>query len=754
MWEGGEAHLAPAVLLILAFGAGLATGLLHYEVPALVLLIPLIVFSWSRQPVLAHAGLVLALGTLSGALTRSRNEAECTRLLPAGRIELSVRLKEAVGEAGGPGPVAAVAAGCLGEVPARWPAGEAGRPGDVWRVEGKWVPPAAGPGSRRGVLVIAQATLVDSNPGMAERLRGALVATTATLYGDRAPLVDALILNRKGSLDPHLSEAYARSGLVHILSISGFHVGLIAGWLYLLSRMLRLRRSRAMLVSAGLSTLYVAFLGWPAPATRAAALVVLLAVCRWRQRQVEPNSLLAITCLAVLLIDPTAVFDLGAWLSASALWGATTFSRWTDRALGSRAGWRTLGSSVGATLATAPFTAAALGSVALIGIVLNFAAIPLAAIAVPGVLASVVLHPILPGVASALAAGSGAGLSLLDGIALLGAKVPAGNVVQPIALASGLPWLLVLGFALWSLGSRNTLRVALLRWSWALALVTWASLGWVMVPAGRDKGSALTLHFLRVGQGDGAAIRTPGGHWVLVDAGPRFEGSDAGKRVVVPFLRRQGVRRLSAVVVSHVHADHLGGVPAVLERFPADVVIEPGDLSDDPRYLEFLSMLEAGGTRWHPGRQGDRFELDSVSFTVLHPDTTWTEWGGDLNEDSIVLLVRYRDFTALFTGDAGERAEPLLIARSGEVDLLKVGHHGSRTATTEEFLGRIAARAAVISVGTNTYGHPSAAATGRLRAHGIPVWRTDQDGEVTVTTDGATMTVCASRGCSELQTGP
>jgi competence protein ComEC len=229
---------------------------------------------------------------------------------------------------------------------------------------------------------------------------------------------------------------------------------------------------------------------------------------------------------------------------------------------------------------------------------------------------------------------------------------------------------------------------------------------------------------------------------------------DAGKRVVVPFLRRQGVRRLSAVVVSHLHADHLGGVPAVLERFPADVVIEPGDLSDDPRYLEFLSSLEATGTRWHPGRPGDRFTLDSVEFTVLHPDTTWAEWGNDLNEDSIVLLVRYRDFAALFTGDAGERAEPRFAGRSGPVDLLKVGHHGSRTATSDHLLERLTPRAAVISVGTNTYGHPSRAATGRLQAHGVALWRTDLDGPITVATDGRTMSICGNRDCRDLPVTP
>ena len=215
-------------------------------------------------------------------------------------------------------------------------------------------------------------------------------------------MVDALILGRRGGIDRALQDRFAQSGLVHLLSISGFHVGVITGWVFLLCRMLRLGRGRALALAAGASVAYVAFLGWPAPATRAAALAVLLAVSRVRQRQVETNSLLSATCLCVLLVDPWAVLDLGAWLSAAALWGATTFSQWTDRTLGETAWWRTLGSSVGATLATAPITATMLGAVAVIGIVLNFLAIPLAAVAVPGVLASLLVFPLSAGVAGSL----------------------------------------------------------------------------------------------------------------------------------------------------------------------------------------------------------------------------------------------------------------------------------------------------------------------------------------------------------------
>ncbi|MEO8201258.1 MAG: DNA internalization-related competence protein ComEC/Rec2, partial [Gemmatimonadota bacterium] len=686
----------PPIIIAGAFGAGLATGLLHFEVPALAFLAPVVVLLYSRYRMAAFAGTVMALGIASGMLGRLNALEGCAQRLPPAILSLSVRLAEPPAPESGLVVLTPINASCHGSITGRWPEDLPAASGQLWKVEARWLPPEESGTGRKGVMIVSSGTLIHAKPSWVHRLRGGIIATTGKLYGKRAPLVDALILNRRGSMDPQLTDAYARSGLVHILSISGFHVGLIAAWLYLLARLLRLSRSSAMLVAAATSVLYVAFLGWPAPATRAAGLVMLLAICRVRQRQVEPDALLAVTCLLVLLLDPAAIFDLGAWLSASALWGATHFSRWSDRALGSATGWRMLSSSLGATLATAPFTAGALGSVALIGVVLNFAAIPLAAIAVPGVLASVALYQVSPHLASALAAGAGAGLNLLDGVAMLGSRVPGGSVVQAVGFSSSVPWLLVLCLVLWSMGRVNTLSVAGLRIGLGIAVAGWASLAIAVLPHDHDRDSVLTLHFLKVGQGDGAAIRTPGGHWILVDAGPKFEGSDAGQRVVVPFLRRQGVNRLSAVVISHVHADHLGGVPAVLERFPADIVIEPGDLSDDPRYLELLAQLEANNIPWHPGRPGDRFELDSVSFTLLHPDTTWNEWGADLNEDSVVLLVQYRDFQALFTGDAGFEAEPLLIKRLKPVDILKVGHHGSRTATSDAFLDRLRPKAAII----------------------------------------------------------
>jgi competence protein ComEC len=249
-----------------------------------------------------------------------------------------------------------------------------------------------------------------------------------------------------------------------------------------------------------------------------------------------------------------------------------------------------------------------------------------------------------------------------------------------------------------------------------------------------------------VGQGDGAVLRTPGDRWIVIDAGPAAERGDAGRRVVIPFLERRGVRTLAAIVVSHAHADHLGGVPALLGRFTVGVVAEPGGPVPDPAYAELLTALGRDGIAWHPARTGDGFTMDGVEFTVLHPATDWAGWGEDVNEDSVVLLVRYGDFEALFTGDAGFPAEAMLRGKVRWVDLLKVGHHGSRRSTGEELLDSLRPLVAVVSVGRNDYGHPSPETIARLESRRVRVLRTDRDGTVSVTTDGTTMTVSSRQG--------
>lgn len=743
-------RLRPPLLFTAGYGAGLATGLLHFGAPVGVGIAACLLGLLRQCRWATLIGAAVLFGRINAEIAWLRASVSCAARLPAGHIRLSVRLLEPADTSGGVIAVQPLSAGCGDPVMARWRVLRPIKAGLTVRITAEWIPRPGRAGQAAGTLVISAVHRVSGDPDLSGRLRTAISRASRTLYGARAPMVEALIVGRRGGIPRDLEDRFAQSGLVHLLSISGFHVGVITAWVVLLGRLLRLRRTRALVIAALASVFYVAFLGWPAPATRAAALAALLAWTRLRQRNIEGDALLSATCLCVLLVDPWSVLDLGAWLSAAALWGATRFSRWTDHALGPRPWWRTLGSSVGATLATAPVTAFALGTVAVVGVALNFIAIPLAALAVPGVLASLLVFPLSQRLAEGFSAGSGLALHLLELLATAGAAVPGGHIVTEPELRSTLPWIAMLGGSLWAFGRHTTWREAARRWSWMGVATLWGGVLWGWTPA--DRGSGLTLHFLDVGQGDGALLRTPAGHWMLIDAGPRSEHVDAGRRIVIPYLLRQGVRELAVAVVSHAHADHLGGLPSVLERFPARLVIEPGDPVADPLYYEFLDELASESIPWHAGRRGERFTVDSIGFTILHP-YEWNHWGEDLNEDSVVLLVEYGDFQAIFAGDAGFPAEAAMRSESRGIDLLKVGHHGSRWSTGDEWLDSLRPSAAVISVGSNNYGHPSPETLERLSHHQVATWRTDRDGSVTVRTDGHRMSIEARGHSAVYQLG-
>jgi len=690
-------------------------------------------------PLAGLAGLALALAA------RFHDAGSCAARLPAATLTLTVRLADP----GWAGTARArpIGASCHGMVWLRLEGAEDRPAGAVLRVGGRWMPRPSRWRPAGGTLVVRTQELVAHEPTPAERVRNAMMSASARLYGSRAPVVDALLLGGRGAMDPELKEDFARSGLVHLLSISGFHVGLLSSWVVLLAVACRMRRAPAHGLGAAVALAYVAFLGWPAPATRAAGLGALLALGIARQRAVRGTALLAATCLVVMLVDPWAVFDLGAWLSAGSLAGAAAATRWSDRAVGTGWGWRMLAASVGSMLAVAPLTAALLGAVAPVGILLNFAAIPLAAVAVPGVLASLLAALLMPPLSAPLAAGSGLALAGLEGTARLGAAIPGGHVVMEPAWQAALPWAAILVAALWGIHRGSTVPVALRRWGTAVALVVWVLAARAAAGGTADTPGGLSLHFLDVGQGDATVIRTPGGRWVLVDAGPADRRFDAGRRVVAPFLARERVRRLDVALVSHAHADHLGGLPAVLRRVPASVVLEPGMPSPEPGYGAFLDWMAAEGQPWRGVRRGEQFSVDGVRFAVLHPDTAWGGWGLDLNENSLVVRVEWGAFSLLLAGDAGFPAESLLAGRLGPVDLLKVGHHGSRHSTGDRLLAELAPRAAVISAGRgNRHGHPAPEALARLGAAGVRVFRTDRDGTVRVTVTPDVMTLRGASG--------
>jgi competence protein ComEC len=600
----------------------------------------------------------------------------------------------------------------------RWPQGHAARGGTTWVVAGRFLGDV-----NRGILVARRVRELDAVPHGRGALRDRIATRSRRLFGARAPLVDALVIARRAELDAELRERYTRSGLAHLLSISGLHVAFFAAWLNVV--LVRLQLGSRMRFAAGTLVMcgYVWLLGFPAPATRSAVMLALLDVAKLRQRVVAPRGLVALAALVVMLVDPWAVQSIGAWLSVAAVAAVIWAGRATERY---PKAVRLLAPAAAATLLTAPITAYAFGTVAPIGVLANLAAIPLAGLAVPGLMVALLIS------SSWLAAGAGLCLALLDLVAKVAAALPGGHVIMIAGWRAAATWTAVLVLAWWLWNSPRRRWLVAARLSFIGALVSWTTLFHAFPRL--SVCDCLTVHFLDVGQGDAVALRSPAGRWVLIDGGPRGPQGDAGRRVVVPFLRNHGATQLAAIVATHAHLDHFGGLPAVLDAFDPAFVLEPGQPVPDAGYLDFLGAVEADGAEWRPARRGDRLELDGVTIDVVSPDSSWVATQTDINEESVVVLVTYGTTRLLFAGDAGIATETHLAGRVGPVTLLKVGHHGSRGATSDRWLDELRPADAVISVGAkNRYGHPAPETLARLRAHDVTVLRTDERGTITLT---------------------
>ncbi len=726
----------PILYLAIAFGAGLCAGLRGSGEWGVVL--PVLVGAAlfvRRAPLGAALGIMLVAGAVWGAAALRERTSTCAGIWsgsteggltpgrrpgvnkPATRAVV-IQLTDPVAAAGGVTEGVVRAGRCGGTLTIRWPEGYGAHGGTTWVVAGRFLGDA-----NRGVLVARRARQLDPQPRGRGALRDRITERSRRLFGTRAPLVDALVIARRAELDAELRERYARSGLAHLLSISGLHVAFFAAWLNVLLVRLRLSGPTRFIAGTVVMLAYVWLLGFPAPATRSAAMLVLLDIAKLRQRVVAPRGFVALAALSVMLADPWSVQSTGAWLSVAAVAAVIWAGRATER---HPKIVRLLAPAAAATLVTAPITAYAFGTVAPIGVVANLLAIPLAGVAVPGLMMALLLS------SSWLAAGAGLCLALLDLVAKAAAALPGGHFIMIAGPRAAALWLGVLVVAWWLWRSPRRRWTIAARVSFTVALLSLTAL--FNAFSRLSDCQCLTVSFLDVGQGDAVALRSPAGRWILIDGGPRGPQGDAGRRVVVPFLRSHGATQLAAVVATHAHLDHFGGLSAVLDTFDPAFVLEPGEPVPDAGYLGFLGAVERDGAEWRAARRGDRLELDGVTLEVLSPDSAWASTQTDINEQSVVLLVTYGPTRLLLAGDAGMPTESHLAGQVGRVTLLKVGHHGSRWATSDRWLNELQPEDAVISVGAkNRYGHPAAEALARLRAHGVHVFRTDEQGTITLT---------------------
>lgn len=720
--------------------------------------------AWRREVRVAAITTAAAAGVAWGAAAAARAAHDCrSRWREGERVAVVVGLWDVATRGGASRATVWWPEECAGRLTVAWPSWV--EPPDAAAVVlGTWhrgaragAPWPVRPGLS-GRLVARRVRPLAQSPALRARLRLAAERQIARLFGPaRAPLAAALTVGTGDLLDAEVRQRFAHAGLAHILAISGLHVGILAAALLLVLRAARVGDAAARLASTALVAAYVGLLGWPPPAVRALGLIALWSWARVRQRPLVPFAPLAATALVVLVLDPFAVTEPGPWLSFAGAWGCVAAARAWAVLRGERSLPRdrrvaavlsVVAISGGATLSTAPISILAFGTMAPAALISNVLAVPLAGFVVPALALTLALAALLPAAAPLAAGAAAVGLDALDGIARLAGALPLATVPFERTLLAALV-LAAVGSVLLRpyprAGRRAALRALRGRCAVAAVLSCCAAVWWPLLPGGLPgyRPGWLALHFLSVGEGDAAAIVTPAGRWIVVDGGPRAPGFDAGASVVTPFLRRNGVRRIAMAVASHGDADHLGGMPVVVRTFRPELVLEPGQPRTSGIYRHFLAAAAQAGSRWRPARAGDRIELDGVALRVWHPDSAWMERQLAPNENSVVLTVDYGSFRAVFPGDAGlaMEAAPDIAGRIPAATVLKVAHHGSRSATGPAWLAAVAPRVCIVSVGPNRYGEPDPGVIAALARAGCDVFRTDVEGAVTVETDGRAVRV-------------
>lgn len=590
---------------------------------------------------------------------------------------------------------------------------------------------------------------VDRSPSAIDKIR-MYVRRSIIAHTDvtAQPVLNALLLGDRSQLDSDARDALARTGLMHLLAVSGLHVLLIGLAAYRLLKSILVRFSISWYtmewirvpLTVALLVLYAALTGMQPSSVRAVIMGSLFLAGTLAKRRPDSLNLLGVAAIVGLVHRPEQLYAVGFQLSFSAVAAILVVAGPIRDHLpgGTRmAALRSsLATSVAASVGTAPALMSAFGYTPVAGLVLNVVAIPLTAVALTSGVLCIITAGILPAIAGYFGRTASLAVNMLThgSVALADYAPILSDSLLHSHTAQVLSATTLLSIVVHLSRTQDRWRYTVALTGTAAFIIAYGSLASVVDQL--SSPASIDVIFLDVGQGDAAIIKTPSGRFVVIDTGPPGMRSSAAKRSVVPLLRRLGAKGVDALIVSHPHADHDGGVPDIVEAFKVSHLFVEGRMYGDQRGGRVYTSLYAG----------DHFALDEVRFDVLGPPhpTMRDSRHVSVNDASTVIRLTFGTTCIVFMGDAEEGAEQFLVRSQTwlRCEIIKVGHHGSRTSSTSAFVDatRINPNApgravpsmtplAVISAGAdNRFGHPHASVVNRWSRSGR---------EVRLTTGGA-----------------
>jgi len=486
--------------------------------------------------------------------------------------------------------------------------------------------------------------------------------------------------------------------------------------------------------------MYASITGFRPSVLRATIMFILLIGGKLINRSRNLNISLFFAAFLILLSNPLILYDAGFLLSFIVTFFIINLAPILQGLFSKVVVWikNPLAVSTAAWIGIFPLSAYFFTKVSMISIVSNIFIIPLTGIAVILGFVTFFVGLISISLASMIAGINYLILNLITLIAKSFSSLPFAfiYVAQPSVIVIILYYLMVLFiiemFCKKTLSQKIKKKAGLI----VLSLISLIIIVQVFYPV-----DDLKVNFINVGEGDCILIEAPGKTNILIDGGGTpLSDFDVGSKIVVPYLRRKGINEIDLLILTHPHIDHLEGVLPVLEELKVDAVLDSGLNCDLSEYEEFISVIQAKDIPYHKAKAGDNIifnnSLEIFLLNPLYDSDSYDE--SDFNNASIVVKLFYKDADFLFSGDIEESAEKKLLVWQNilQSDILKVGHHGSSTSTTLEFLDKVNPSIAVITVGKNNFGHPSQKIIERLEDKNIQIYRTDKDGTIVIRTNG------------------
>lgn len=536
------------------------------------------------------------------------------------------------------------------------------------------------------------------------------------IVSDRdAAAIFAMLFGGYDGISENLLEEFQATGIIHILSVSGSHMSLLAAATAYLCLLLKIPRMPTLVLGIFVIVTYTLLSGMLPQVIRSACMGILIFIGTTFHLEFISSRFLTLTALLMLINQPLLLFDISFQLSFSATAGLLYLSPKIQSKLFRLPSFVAypIAMTLGAQIAGLPIVIWYFNQVSLVSFLANIFVLPILELVIVGGLFGGIIAAIFPFagkilfVAESIIFGAGAEINRLI------ASLPFSSIQVPtVGFLAGAIYYAAIIFR----------RVEVFVLLVIILLTNFFSFG-----------KEVEVNFVDVGQGDCAIVLTPNKKCLIFDTGGvREKVFDIGERVVIPYLKHEGVREVEMIFLTHVHEDHSGGAGSVIKKFPVREIITASEPKSE--YAAVFGIGEEFLTNLRQGRRGEKFFVDGVEVEVIHVAETGTG-----NEISNVYRVRYGAVSFLITGDLVIDLEKKILADGTDVSstVLKVAHHGSATSSDENFLRAVNPKCAVISVGYgNNFGHPRAEVLDRLNKLGIKIFRTDQDGLIKFKTDG------------------